>query len=84
MRKWKSNLQEDGGHFLWGPKMCSLGLLAAFRVQIADSIRIEITFVANGLTGPTAEEPYCVNAARWYRAPQKKGQRAQAPQKTQK
>ena len=73
VRKWKSNLQEEGGHFLWGPKMCSLGLLAAFRVQIADSIRIEITFVANGLTGPTVEEPYCVNAARCHRAPQKKG-----------
>ena len=78
MRKWKSNLQEEGGHFLWGPKMCSLGLLAAFRVQIADSIRIEITFVANGLTGPTAEEPYCVGPHK------KRGQRAQALQKTQK
>ena len=81
MRKWKSDLQEEGGHFLWGPKMCSLGLLAAFRVQIADSIRIEITFVANGLTGPTAEEPYCVNAARCYRAPQKKGSASSGPTK---
>ena len=51
------------------------------RVSCANSIKIEITFAANGLTGPTAEEPYCVNAARCYRAPQKKGSASSGPTK---